>query len=114
MTQLITSNEYTAELEASSKEEAEQNSIFPVSFAQERVWLSDQLEPNSPLYHISMPARLRGPLNEAILERALNELVQRHEPLRTHFKIVDAELVQIITPARFMEMPILDLGKLPE
>ncbi|MDB6121304.1 MAG: amino acid adenylation domain protein [Pedosphaera sp.] len=114
MTQLIISDESAADLETSASQDAEENSIFPVSFAQERLWLLDQLEPNSPLYNIPMPARLRGPLDEAILQKALNGIVQRHEPLRTTFKVVDVEPVQVISPGRSFKTPERDLSKLPE
>src|ERR1041384_6326079 len=56
---------------------------FPPSFAQQRLWFLAQLEPDSSFYNIPVAMRLKGPLQSGVLERSLNELVQRHESLRT-------------------------------
>ncbi|MEH1166780.1 amino acid adenylation domain-containing protein [Micromonospora sp. CPCC 205539] len=57
----------------------------PLSYAQERVWFMDQLAPGEAAYHIAVPLRVRGPLDVAALRRALADLTQRHESLRTRF-----------------------------
>ena len=57
----------------------------PLSFAQQRLWLLDQLEPNSSAYNIALASKMEGPLNVTALEHALNEIVRRHESLRTSF-----------------------------
>ncbi|HEY4033888.1 MAG TPA: condensation domain-containing protein, partial [Ktedonobacteraceae bacterium] len=57
----------------------------PSSFAQERIWLLDQLSPGNHFYNISLTLRLDGPLYIAALEKSLNALVHRHEALRTTF-----------------------------
>src|SRR6476659_9464293 len=57
----------------------------PLSFAQERLWFLNQFEPESAFYNIPIPLRLRGALNVAALESTLNELMRRHEVLRTAF-----------------------------
>jgi amino acid adenylation domain-containing protein len=88
------------------------NSLFPLSFAQERIWLLDQLEPNSATYNVPMPTRIRGRLDEGVLCRALNEIVQRHEPLRTTIAIMDAEPVQVIASRCRLEVPLTDLSGL--
>jgi hypothetical protein len=79
--------------------------IFPPSTSQEGFWFLDQFEPGNPAYNIAVRFRLRGPLNLAILERALNEIVRRHEVLRTTFDIVDGEPVQVVHP--FMKVPFV-------
>src|SRR3954453_24161015 len=72
--------------------------VFPTSFAQDRLWFADQLAPGSVLYNIPAAFRLRGPLDPALLEQALNEIVARHEVLRTTFVAVDGSPVQAISP----------------
>ena len=73
---------------------------LPLSFAQQRLWFLDQLEPGSAFYNIPAAVRLRGVLNIEALERTLSEVVRRHEVLRTHFIAVDGEPVQVIEPAQ--------------
>src|SRR6267154_296125 len=69
---------------------------LPLSFAQQRIWFLDQLEPGNPQYNTPMGARLRGPLNIPLLQRALVEIVRRHEALRTIFPTVDGRPVQVV------------------
>ena len=66
------------------------------SFAQQRMWFLDQLEPHSPLYNIPVAWRLRGDLDISALERALNEIIRRHETLRTAFAPVDGSPVPVV------------------
>jgi amino acid adenylation domain-containing protein/FkbM family methyltransferase len=70
----------------------------PLSFAQERLWFLDQLIPNRPLYNISRAVRMEGRLDLPALERVINEIIRRHEVLRTRFEIETGEPVQIIDP----------------
>ncbi|HEX6913487.1 MAG TPA: amino acid adenylation domain-containing protein, partial [Longimicrobium sp.] len=69
---------------------------LPLSFAQQRLWFLDQLAPGNAAYHLPYPLRLRGALDAAALERALGELVRRHETLRTRFPTVDGDPVQVV------------------
>src|ERR687884_1491852 len=71
---------------------------FRASLGQQRLWLLAQLEPGSPVYNIAKPIRLTGPLNVAALEQSLNEIVQRHESLRTTVTTVEGQLMQVIAP----------------
>ncbi|MBI5032176.1 MAG: amino acid adenylation domain-containing protein [Chloroflexi bacterium] len=87
---------------------------LPLSFAQQRLWFLDQLEPNSPFYNLTEAMRLTGALNVAALERALNEIVRRHESLRTIFPTVDGKALQVIAPALTLQLPISDLRDLNE
>src|SRR5688572_28812632 len=68
----------------------------PLSFAQERLWFIDRLEPGSAVYNLPVAWRLGGVLDEVALERALGEVVRRHESLRTVFAEVDGSPVQVI------------------
>jgi len=83
-----------------------------LSFAQERLWLSDQLQPNSPLYHIPATYRFHGPLNVWALERSLSEISRRHEILRTIFKVVDGRPVQVVAGPN-TSLRRIDLRELP-
>ena len=81
----------------------------PLSFAQQRLWLLDQLEPMPWTYNVVVARCLRGALQFDPLQRALNELVARHEALRTTFPVVDGRPVQRIGPAQPFPLRIVDL-----
>ena len=78
----------------------------PLSFAQERLWFLDRLEPGSATYNIAWPLRLRGTPDAGALERALGEIVRRHESLRTVFREVDGSPVQVIAPFGGFTLPV--------
>src|ERR1051325_3474096 len=71
---------------------------LPLSFAQQRLWFLDQLIPGSPAYNIWEIVRLTGPLDRSALQWSLEEIVNRHESLRTVFKDTDGQPVQNILP----------------
>src|SRR5262249_21318173 len=81
----------------------------PLSFAQQRMWFIDQLIPNSPLYNIPHAARLEGGLDLDVLERVINEIVRRHEVLRTRFEVEDGEPVQVIDEWEHRRLKVEDL-----
>lgn len=83
-----------------------------LSFAQQRLWFLDQLEPGSASYNISDATRLVGPLNRGALEQSLQEIIRRHEILRTTFVKLEGQPVQIIAPTLDFKLPIVDLGAL--
>ena len=83
--------------------------IFPLSFAQERLWFIDQLDPGNSSYNISSALQLEGQLNITALERAIQEIQQRHEVLRTSFKVIDAVPFQVIASAATLTLPVLEL-----
>ena len=87
---------------------------LPLSFAQERLWVLDQIEPNNPLYNIPRTLRLKGALQVAALEKALNEIVRRHESQRTTFAVKDGHPVQVIAPSLAIPLVVQDLSALPE
>ncbi len=86
----------------------------PLSFGQRRLWFLDQLRPGQPFYNLFTAIRLTGPLDPATLERSLNEVIRRHEVLRTTFAEVDEQTVQIVAPALTMTLPVQDLPGLSE
>ncbi|HYO16637.1 MAG TPA: non-ribosomal peptide synthase/polyketide synthase [Thermoanaerobaculia bacterium] len=85
-----------------------------LSFAQQRLWFLDRLEPGSSMYNIPVAFRLRGRLDAAAWTAALGEVVRRHEALRTTFGTVDGTPVQRIAPPRPFTLPVVDLRALPE
>jgi condensation domain-containing protein/AMP-binding enzyme len=86
---------------------------FPQSFAQQRMWVLDRLEPGLPTYNVGFPAHLRGPLDVAALERALNALRERHEALRTTFAERGGRAVQVVHPFAPVPLAVTDLSALP-
>ena len=86
----------------------------PLSFAQQRLWFLDQLEPGNPLYNVPCALRIAGVLNVAALERSINEIVRRHEILRTRFTTSGGQPVQLIAPVLTIPLPTTDLGRLPQ
>ena len=87
--------------------------VFPASFAQQRLWFLDQFAPQNPFYNVVTALRLTGSLNLTALEQTFNEIVQRHETLRTTFAAVSGQPVQIISPAFKTNLKVLDLQDLP-
>ncbi len=87
---------------------------LPLFFAQQRLWLLSQLQPDSPTYNIPIAYRLMGTLDRAALDKSLNEIVQRHETLRTNFAVAGEQPVQVIAPTMTLALPIVDLRELPE
>lgn len=85
---------------------------LPLSFAQQRLWFLDQLMPNSAFYNIPAAVRLHGPLNIPVLKQAINEIVRRHEVLRTIFKAVNGLPRQVVRPDLEIELPFTDLSSL--
>lgn len=93
---------------------AEDVFVFPASFAQQRLWFLDQLEPGDHTYNIPVAVRLRGALDVAALSASFNEVVRRHESLRTTFTATEGEPVQVVAESLSLELPVLDLRDQPE
>ncbi|WP_199304817.1 non-ribosomal peptide synthetase [Coleofasciculus sp. FACHB-125] len=95
--------------------------VFPASFAQQRLWFLDQLIPGNAIYNVPTVIRLKGTLNFAALEQTFNEIVRRHEALRTTFKVLEGQPVQVIpaescAKASGLTIPlsVVDLRQFPE
>ncbi|TRU33563.1 MAG: amino acid adenylation domain-containing protein [Microcystis aeruginosa Ma_MB_F_20061100_S20] len=81
---------------------------LPLSYAQQRLWFLDQLEPNSPFYNISLALHLTGSLQVDVLEKSLQEIIQRHESLRTNFATIEGNPVQIIKPESNWQLTLVN------
>jgi amino acid adenylation domain-containing protein/thioester reductase-like protein len=93
---------------------ASRDDNIPLSFAQQQLWLVQQLIPESmPVYNEPTTIVLGGPINAAILEQSIKEIIQRHEAFRTTFKTVEGKPVQIIYPSISFSLPLIDLTHLP-
>ena len=84
----------------------------PLSFAQERLWFLDRLEPGTPAFNMPASARLTGALDVPALARALSEVARRHESLRTTFGVEDDRPVQVVHPPAPVPLPVVDLSGL--
>src|SRR5262245_42214568 len=82
----------------------------PLSFAQERLWFLDRLQPGSAFYNVPIALRLEGTLDVSALERALSEIVRRHEALRTSFGEGPNGPIQVIAPPRRLNLLVEDLS----
>ena len=85
----------------------------PLSFAQQRLWFLDQLEPDSAAYHIPAAVRMTGRLDLRALEQSLGAIVRRHEALRTTFALSDGEPVQVVEAESSLRPTLVDLSHLP-
>jgi amino acid adenylation domain-containing protein/non-ribosomal peptide synthase protein (TIGR01720 family) len=90
-----------------------ERSRLPLSFAQQRLWFLDQLQPGSPAYTIPTGMHLTGPLNVAALEQSLCAIIDRHESLRTTFVMAEGQPAQVIAAAQPVCVPCIDLRALP-
>ncbi|MEN3327380.1 MAG: hypothetical protein V7638_2187, partial [Acidobacteriota bacterium] len=83
------------------------------SFAQERIWFLQQLEPESAAYNVPRAIRILGRLDLKLLQQSLNEIIARHESLRTRFSVVDGNLMQIVAESCPIEIPVEELSGFP-
>ena len=86
----------------------------PLSFAQQRMWLAQQLDPTGAAYTIAETMRLRGPLDAPALRRALGAVVARHEALRTVFEAAGGEPVQVVRPPAPLSLSVADLSSVDD
>jgi len=84
----------------------------PLSYAQQRIWFLDQMDPGNSAYNVPAALRLSGELDAASLIRSLDEIVRRHESLRTVFSIVDGQAMQIVGAANGCTLNFIDLSEL--
>ncbi|RAL24606.1 non-ribosomal peptide synthetase [Thermoflavimicrobium daqui] len=90
----------------------ERNEILPASFAQQRIWVLDQLIPDNPFYNVASAIVLSGSLNIKALKQALQDLIDRHETLRTTFGKVNGQPVQMIAESMPISVDVIDISHL--
>jgi amino acid adenylation domain-containing protein len=83
---------------------------LPLSFSQQRLWFLDQLQPGTPAYNIPIALRLSGTLDIGALRKSLNEIVRRHEVLRTRFAVTDDQPFQVIANELTIDLPMVNLS----
>ena len=104
--------DHPAQLPAVSTTPVSQDCDIPLAHAQQGLWFLDQLHPRSTTYNLFSAYGLKGNLNISALEKSFNEIIRRHEILRTVFKWVDNSPVQVILPSLTIEIPVIDLQKI--
>ncbi len=91
-----------------------ESALIPLSFSQQRLWFLHQLDPTTPMYNIPAAVRMRGRLDLKALDLTLNEIVRRHEALRTRFCFVDGHPAQMIAVSLKVDLTIRDARRLPD
>ena len=93
--------------------QADQSFVFPVSFAQQRLWFLHQLAPDTPSYNCGGALRLHAAIDPNLLRRSVNEIIRRHEVLRTTFQVIEGRPVQVVSGVLEIELPVIDLSDSP-
>lgn len=94
---------------------AERNgNVLPVSFAQQRLWFLDHLEPGNLAYIVAGAFRFDGPLDVDAFHKSIDEVIRRHEILRTSFSDIEGEPMQVIEEPQHLQVPLIDLSAFPD
>ena len=95
-----------------SKASVQEAFVFPASFAQRRLWFLHQIDQDSSVYNITAHSKITGPIDVVALERSFQEIVRRHETLRTTFSALDSEPLQVVSLSSRFNLALLDLQSL--
>ncbi len=106
--------EKRAELEGKLLKEGKKFGVFPLSFAQQRLWFLNQFESDGAIYNLPSAIRIIGKLHMDALKKSIHEIIKRHEILRTIFTIVHTQPFQVILKDLSLDFPIIDISALPE
>jgi thioesterase domain-containing protein/acyl carrier protein/NAD(P)-dependent dehydrogenase (short-subunit alcohol dehydrogenase family) len=87
--------------------------FVPRWFVQQKTWFEDPSNSDSAVYNYSLLLRIRGPLDENALQKSLQEIVRRHEVLRSVFRTMGGELIQVVVPPPIQSLRMVDLSNLP-
>ena len=93
---------------------ARENGVMPASITQEHLWKLQHALPGIPFFNVLYAVRITSPCDLAVLERCINEIVRRHEILRTTFTVVDGRHLQVIAPHLTVPLAFDDLHPLPQ
>ncbi|HXD33564.1 MAG TPA: amino acid adenylation domain-containing protein [Pyrinomonadaceae bacterium] len=105
----LTAEEKRALLAELLSQQAQESDVFPLSFAQQRLWFLTQIEPDNPSYNIPQVLKLGGRLDVTALQQTLDFIVDRHESLRTTFKVIAGEPFQVVSPSAKIKISLIDL-----
>ena len=108
------SPEKRALFELRLKKKGNKYNSFPLSFPQQRLWFLEQLDPGNSIYNIPSAVRLTGELNINALSQSINEIVKRHEILRTTFTSVNGQPIQMVSPKLELDLPIINLEEISD
>src|SRR5262249_42864905 len=108
-----TASQTTASLPVPPPQPVPRDGPLPLSYAQQRLWFLEQLEPGRAVYNQPLAWRLVGKLNVPALQQSLSAIVRRHEILRTAFPSIDGQPVQVIMPDLTLPLPVVDLQAVP-
>jgi FkbH-like protein/FkbM family methyltransferase len=86
------------------------SNMYPLSFAQQRLWFLDRLNPGNPFYNVAFGTRITGPLDARALLESLREIVRRHDTLRTRFTLGDGTGAQVVSGEARFDLAIVELG----
>ncbi|AVH69209.1 non-ribosomal peptide synthetase [Nostoc sp. 'Lobaria pulmonaria (5183) cyanobiont'] len=111
--EIETTNKAGLGIETTKIEPIVRSPQLPLSFAQQRLWFLAQLEPDSSFYNIPAAVRLKGELNIKALQQSLNEILRRHEALRTNFQTVEGQAIAVISEVKPLRLPTIDISELP-
>jgi amino acid adenylation domain-containing protein len=114
LAELLSSSGDTQGLQAPPILPVARGAEVPLSFAQERLWFIEQMEPGSALFNVPIAMRIKGRLDAAALEKSFQAIIRRHEVLRTNFVTREGRPVQVIHPDHVFQMPVVELSSLSE
>src|SRR5690242_19896676 len=112
--ELLIKEKRRSSLEQQRIRRAGNTDVYPLSFEQERLWFLHLLEPTSLMHHLNRITTLDGPLDVEALQESFDEVVRRHEILRTTISFAGESAVQIVAPPPRGVLTIVDLRSLPE
>ncbi|OYD96063.1 non-ribosomal peptide synthetase [Nostoc sp. 'Peltigera membranacea cyanobiont' 213] len=110
-TKILTQMTAEAFIPSKSLSQVQPAEVYPLSFAQQGLWFIDRLEPGNLAYNISLAVNLKGQLEVPLLEQSFNEIIRRHETLRTTFTTVNGQAVQVIASSLKLSLSVIDYQK---